>query len=390
MSRISLRPRGTSGQEYLRFNLAQRLEHWVMVISFTALALTGLPQKFAGDGWAETMIAWMGGIETVRVLHHAAAIILVLVGIYHGVSLMYKAIVERARWTMYPQLQDVFDAIHAVLYNLGMRKEAPRYDHFSFDEKFEYWALVWGTLIMALTGFMLWNPIIASHFVSGDVIPAAKAAHGAEAILAVLAVLVWHVYNVHLKTFNRAMFTGELSAHEMQEEHGLELERLARGDNGGTTDPVKLRQRQRVFLPIAGVVSLALLLGVFLFTTAETTAVTTIQRQPGQLVQVYVPQTKTPTPALQPTATATRQPQVVEATPGGGTPGATAAAQTTAAPPPTAASGGAGAAKALPADHAGRSVCLVCHTSGVAGAPKVPPDHGGRLDAQCADCHKPQ
>ncbi len=363
-------------KDYQRFELAQRIEHWVMVLSFTVLAITGLPQKFAGDGWAEAMIAGMGGIELVRTLHHAAAILLILGALYHGISLMHKVIVQRTRWTMYPQLQDAFDALNTVLYNLGKRKEAPQYEHFSFGEKFEYWALVWGTLIMAITGFMLWNPIITSRWVSGEVIPAAKAAHGAEAILAVLAVLVWHLYNVHLKHFNRAMFTGKLSRHEMEEEHALELERIERGEALRSPDPVKIRQRQRVFFPIAIVISLALLFGVFLFATAETTAVTTIRRA-AATVQIYAPVTKTPTPTRQPTATPTAQ--VAQATP----------QATGAASQPTAASGG-GAPKPLPADHAGRAVCTACHATGVNDAPKSPPDHEGRLDAQCQDCHKPQ
>ncbi len=354
----------SKAKEYLRFSLPQRLEHWVMVLAFTVLAVTGLPQKFAGDGWAEAMIAAMGGIELTRLIHHTAAIVLILGAIYHFVNLMYLVIVRRVRWTMFPQLQDALDALNALRYNIGLRKEAPQYEHFAWGEKFEYWALVWGTLIMAITGFMLWNPIITSRFVSGDVIPAAKAAHGAEAILAVLAVLTWHFYNVHLKSFNKAMFTGKISEHEMSEEHALELARVAQGESLRTPDPVKVSQRRRVFLPIALVISLALLFGVFLFTTAETTAVTTIRRA-AATIQVYAPQTKTPTPTRQPTT------QPGQAT-------------------PTTASGGGTTAIALPADHVGRTVCTACHTTGVAGAPKSPPDHAGRLDAQCVDCHKLQ
>jgi formate dehydrogenase gamma subunit len=354
-------------KEYLRFSLSQRLEHWVMVISFTLLALTGLPQKFAGTGWAETMIGLMGGIEFAREIHHAAAILLLLAVIYHFVSILYQVIVLRSRWSIYPQLQDVFDALHTVQYGLGVRKEPPKYDHFAWGEKFEYWALVWGTLIMALTGLMMWNPIIVTRFLSGDVIPAAKAAHGAEAILAVLAVVVWHFYNVHLKEFNKSMFIGKLSEHEMETEHALELERLAGGKAPYVPDPQVLRRRRRVFVPIAAVVSLASLFLVFLFTTAETTALQTIHPMPGQLVQVYVPQTPTPLPTETPKATALP----VGATPVGGTP---PAAQ----------------APAVPADHAGRTVCTACHLTGLGGAPKSPPDHAGRLDAACMDCHKPQ
>lgn len=347
----------STAREYARFSLSQRAQHWVIVISFALLAVTGLPQKFAGDGWAETILAWMGGIENVRLVHHASAIVLLIASILHGVDLMYKVIVQRTRWTIYPQLQDLMDAIQAVLHNLGLRKDSPRFDHFSFGEKFEYWALVWGTLVMALTGFMLWNPIITTRFVSGDVIPAAKATHGAEAILAVLAVLVWHLYNVHLKSFNRSMFTGTMPAHEMEAEHALEFERMERGAAGGEPDPAKLMRRRRVFLPIAAVVSFALLFAVLLFTTAETTAVTTLPLA-AVTVQVYAPQTHTPTAVLVLGAKATPGP--------------------------------VGAAPAVPADHAGRTVCTACHASGVGGAPKSPPDHANRLDAACLDCHKPR
>ncbi|MGB8646938.1 MAG: cytochrome b/b6 domain-containing protein [Anaerolineae bacterium] len=343
-------------QEYLRFSLPQRVEHWVMVLSFTVLAITGLPQKFAGDGWAEAMIAGMGGIEFTRVIHHTAAIVLLLGAVYHFVALLYKVYVQRIRWTMFPQLQDVFDAVNSVMYNLGMRKEAPQFDHFSFGEKFEYWALIWGTLVMALSGFVLWNPIITSRVLPGEIIPAAKAAHGAEAILAVLSVLIWHFYNVHIREFNKAMFTGKLTAHQMEEEHPLALALIDKGEPGRTTDPAKIRRRQRIYFPIAAVVSLALLFAVFFFVTAETTAVTTIRRQAGAVVTIYAPQTKTPTPQRA---------------------GAPTGGQTSSGIP------------ALPADHAGRTVCQACHDSGIGGAPRSPADHAGRTDVNCKDCHKP-
>ncbi|MGE5139381.1 MAG: cytochrome b/b6 domain-containing protein [Rudaea sp.] len=345
-------------KEYVRFALPVRIEHWVMVLSFVVLAITGLPQKFADDGWAETMIGLMGGIEITRVIHHTAAIVLLLGAVYHFVVLLYKVYVLRVRWTIFPQLQDVMDAINGVLYNAGFRKEAPRYDQFSWGEKFEYWALIWGTLIMGVTGFMLWNPIITSRFFPGEIIPAGKAAHGAEAILAVLSVLVWHFYNVHLRSFNKSMFTGKMSEHEMEEEHGLQLALLEQGKPGRTTDPLKIRRRQRIYLPIAAVASLALLFGVFLFTTAETTAVTTIQRQAGAIVTIYARQTATVTPVRGAQGTPASQP--------------------------------ASGIPALPASHAGRTTCTACHDSGVAGAPKSPADHAGRLDNTCQDCHKPQ
>lgn len=381
----------TVAKEYTRFTSGQRAEHWVMMIAFTVLAVTGLPQKFAGNDIAEALIRLMGGIEGTRNLHHIAAIVLLLEGVYHLMDVGYKVFVQRVRWTMFPQLQDLFDALNTFFYNLGMRKEAPKFDRYAFGEKFEYWALIWGTVIMALTGFMLWNPIITTRILPGEYIPAAKAAHGAEAILAVLAILIWHFYNVHIRTFNRAMFNGRLKAHQMEEEHALELARLNQGQVDRQPPPERIAARRRTFVPAAVIVAFLMMGIVYLFTSAETTAVTTVPRA-RPTVQVFVPQVRTPTPTItrQPTrvpATATAVPP----TPAPGQPTLTPApVQPTAvvAQPTAAPAGGATDAKALPATHAGRTTCQACHATGVAGAPKNPADHDGRLDTTCKDCHK--
>ncbi len=352
---------------YDRFNLSQRIEHWILVFSFTVLAVTGLPQKFAGDGWAESIIAVLGGIETTRSLHHFAAAVLLIEAAYHSIVISYKMFVLRVRWTMFPGMQDVQDAIAAVRYNLGLTSKPPEYDRYSFTEKAEYWALIWGTAIMALTGFMLWNPIITSRYFQGDLIPAAKAAHGAEAILAVLAIIVWHIYNVHVKTFNKSMFIGKLASHEMQEEHALELARLQGGKAEWKPTSGQIARWRRIYTPIAAIVAIVLAFSIYLILTAETTAITTLPKR--ATVQVFAPRTSTPTPA--PTRLGTPVPGQTQVAPG--------------ATPQV-----VGAAKPLPASHAGRAVCQVCHVTGVGGAPKNPLDHAGRLDAACADCHKPK
>jgi cytochrome b subunit of formate dehydrogenase/cytochrome c5 len=354
-------------KQYRRFDLSVRVEHWILVLAFTTLAVTGLPQKFAGDAWAETLIALMGGIEMVRTLHHVAAAILMVESVYHLMAVAYRIFVLRTRWTMFPGMPDVKEAVDAVLYNLGIGKNPPQADRYSFAEKAEYWALIWGTALMGFTGFMLWNPIITSQFVPGDAIPAAKAAHGGEAILAVLAIIVWHLYNVHIKTFNQAMFTGKLSAHAMNEEHGLELARIESRQADWQPKPEQRAQWHRIFLPIATIFGIVLLGGVLVFLLAETTAVTTVPK-PSAQVQVYAP--RTPTPTRTPTRAATLLP-----------------GQTVTPEPTKKPSTGPGG---LPATHAGRTVCQVCHVTGVGGAPKNPADHVGRLDAGCVDCHKPK
>lgn len=367
-------------QEYRRFSSIQRAQHILLIISFTLLAVTGLPQKFAGEAWAENLIAWMGGIENVRVMHHYSAIVLVIVSIAEFIMVGQKIYVERARWTIFPRLQDAFDAFNQFFFNLGLRKEEPKYDRYSWGEKFEYWALVWGTFIMAATGFILWNPILSTKFLPGEWIPVAKAAHGGEALLAVLAILVWHFYNVHIKTFNKSMFTGKMSQHEMEHEHALELELLEQG-KASYQAPVEIQQRRRRrFLPFAIAAAALLMFGLYLFVTAETTAISTVPPVSAQQ-QVFVPRTFTPTATRVP-PTPTTAPPTATLEPGKPT--------FTPAPAVSPTASGVINAVALPADHAGRTVCQVCHASGVAGAPKNPPDHEGRLDSTCTDCHKPQ
>lgn len=263
---------------YKRFDRWQRFEHGLLVTSFTILVLTGLPQKYSLTLWGSVMIWLFGGIELIRIIHRVSATVLMLETIYHGAVVTYKVLVKRVPLTMLPGWQDVVDGIHAMGYNMRLAKTPPRMGRFTFGEKVEYWAVIWGTVIMVLTGFMLWNPIATTQFLPGQAIPAAKAAHGGEALLAFLSIISWHVYHVHVKSFNRSMFTGYLGRHEMEEEHPLELEAIATGAHERPVDPVVLRRRQRIFYPLAALFSLLLLLGLYWFVTLEQTAITTLPR----------------------------------------------------------------------------------------------------------------
>lgn len=263
---------------YKRFDRWQRIEHGLLVSSFTLLVLTGLPQKYSLTLWGSALIWFFGGIEMIRIIHRVSAVVLMLETIYHGAVVTYKVLVTRVPMTMLPGWQDVVDGIHAMGYNMRLAKTPPRMGRFTFGEKVEYWAVIWGTVIMVLTGFMLWNPIATTQFLPGQAIPTAKAAHGGEALLAFLSIISWHVYHVHVKSFNRSMFTGYLSRHEMEEEHPLELESIATGAHERPVDPDVLRRRQRIFYPLAALFSLLLLLGLYWFVTLEQTAITTLPR----------------------------------------------------------------------------------------------------------------
>lgn len=265
-------------QEFVRFSAAQRFEHILVVVTFTVLGLTGIPQRYAGHAWAQTMLEWMGGIESVRIVHRIMATILMLECIYHGGVLSYEIFVLGKRLDMIPGLKDMYDAIGTVLHNLGLRKAPPKMPRFNFGEKAEYLAMVWGTLVMVLTGFMLWNPIATARLLPGAWIPAAKAAHSAEALLAVVSIVVWHMYNVHIKHFNKSMFTGKITRHEMEKEHGAELEDIEAGRLPVPPPAEIIEQRKRVFWPYAVVMTVILVAGLFLFISFEQSAIDTVPR----------------------------------------------------------------------------------------------------------------
>lgn len=290
-----------SEKKYQRFTLSQRIEHILGLSSFTILAVTGLPQKYAAAAWAQAMINGMGGIEFVRFIHRGAAIILMMETIYHLTSAGYKIFVERTRFTMLPGIQDALDALYTFLYNLGLRPDKPQVGRYSFEEKAEYWAFAWGTIVMVITGFIMWNPIATTNFFPGEFIPAAKAAHGGEALLAVLAIILWHFYGVHLKHFNKSMWTGHMTEEEMVHEHPLELAEIKAGMSQTQVEPTILSKRRKIYLPVAIVFAAVLLVGLYGFVTFEKTAIDTVARP---TVVAYATQQATPFPTRRPTATA--------------------------------------------------------------------------------------
>jgi cytochrome b subunit of formate dehydrogenase len=274
------------GRGYLRFMRSQRIEHIILLLSFTVLAITGLPQKYSTAPISIWAIDVMGGIETVRIIHRISAILLMVLTIYHFLAVFYRVYVKRVALTMLPGWQDVLDAIQALGYNLRLLRLAPRMGRYTFAEKAEYWAVIWGTVVMVITGFVLWNPIATTHFLPGQFIPAAKAAHGGEAVLAVLSILTWHVWHVHIKHFNRSMFTGFISRHEMETEHQLELAAIEAGEQAPPPNTDAQRRRMRRFMPIAAVITVMLVVGLYFFITFEKTAITTVPRQE---VEVFTP-----------------------------------------------------------------------------------------------------
>lgn len=292
----------TNQENFLRFTKDRRVEHWLLFLSFTTLAITGLIQKYSTLSISVSTVALLGGIQSVRIIHRIAALMFGVESIYHFVVLGYKLYVQRVKPTMMIGIKDGVDAVNSALFNLGFKQHPPKLGRYNFAEKAEYWALIWGLILMGTTGLMLWNPILTTKLLPGQFIPAAKVAHGWEALLAVLAIILWHFYHAHVKRWNWSMFKGTLSREEMEEEHMLELEEIERGDVHVPPAKEVAAQRRKRYLPIATAAAVGVLVLLFVFLSYEETAIATVPPMDEQGA-VFLPQTPTPFPTRAPTAT---------------------------------------------------------------------------------------
>jgi len=224
------KPKRVEEETFLRFSLNFRIQHVVLFMSCLILILTGLPLKFHDTGWAAFMFRVLGGIEGSGLLHRIGATGLIGVGLYH---LVYLAFFREGRQNFVawlPRGKDFQDLFIQVKYYLGLSNQKARFGRFSYIEKFDYWAVYWGMVIMIGSGLLLWFEEISLRFVPKFVIDIAKEAHSDEALLATLAIIIWHFYNVHFNPdkfpMNWAWLTGRISKKEMLEEHPLEYEKM--------------------------------------------------------------------------------------------------------------------------------------------------------------------
>jgi len=216
---------------YVRMTLNERLQHGTLVISFITLVLTGFALRFPDAWWVVPFRDYVPGAFELRgLLHRIAAVVMVLASLYHTYYLFFVPRGKQLLRDLLPVWKDLTDAIGVMKYNLGLSKVKPKFDRFSYIEKAEYWALVWGTVVMGVTGVILWFDNYFLGILTKLGWDVARTVHYYEAWLATLAIIVWHFYfvifNPDVYPINLAFWKGTLTHQEMEEEHPLELERL--------------------------------------------------------------------------------------------------------------------------------------------------------------------
>jgi cytochrome b subunit of formate dehydrogenase len=232
MIRRGLIPHPHSGPGlYVRMTREERFQHAALLISFTTLVVTGFMLRFPDVWWVRWIRALSDGVFEARSLtHRVAGVVMLVASFYH---VYYVSFTKRGRellTDMLPRFQDARDVVAMMKYNLGMSGVRPLFDRFSYIEKAEYWALIWGTMVMGATGIIMWfdNTFIGLLTKLGyDV---ARSIHYYEAWLATLAIIVWHFYfvifNPDVYPLNVAFWKGTLTEEEMEEDHPLELRRI--------------------------------------------------------------------------------------------------------------------------------------------------------------------
>ena len=190
------RPRFDGGDKVLRMNLWFRMAHWGVVFSFPTLVFTGFALKYPEAWFARPFLLSEREFAFRGWLHRVAAILLLASMVYHFIHLAVNRRDRAMVKAMLPQFRDVQDLVNVMLYNLGLSKNQPVFSKFSYAEKLEYWAFLWGTVVMASSGLLLWfNNFTLRHFAKW-VADAATAVHFYEAVLATFSILLWHFYIV--------------------------------------------------------------------------------------------------------------------------------------------------------------------------------------------------
>jgi formate dehydrogenase gamma subunit len=193
---IRRQPRHETGAQVTRMNRNFRIAHWGVIVSFPTLVITGFALKYPEAWWARPLLLLEGHFAFRGIVHRTAAVVLIVSTLYH---VLHLAVNRRDRLflkAMLPELKDATDLLQVFAYNLGLSKAEPHFAKFNYAEKVEYWAFMWGTVVMTVSGGLLWFNNFTLRYLPKWVSDAATAVHYYEALLATFSILLWHFYMV--------------------------------------------------------------------------------------------------------------------------------------------------------------------------------------------------
>jgi cytochrome b subunit of formate dehydrogenase len=174
----------------------ERVVHGLLIVSFVVLAWTGFALRYPDGWWARPLLVWESAWPVRGTIHRVASVVFMVVGALHVISLIHSKRLRYHWQALWPVQQDAIEALRNFRYNLGFGSARPLLSAHSYIEKIEYWAVLWGAVIMGATGVMLWGHNVVLAWLPKSVLDFATAVHFYEATLAVLAILVWHFYSV--------------------------------------------------------------------------------------------------------------------------------------------------------------------------------------------------
>lgn len=216
--------------EVIRMSLLFRVQHFLLTVLLTVLAVTGFALMYHENSLAQWIIRLEGGIHNRGVVHRIAAVLLMANLVYHVFYMLFSREGKPELRELFIVRQDIDDFFQSLRYNLGTAKEYPRFGKYGYKEKFQYWGASAGIILISVTGIMLWAEEFSMLFLPKIVLDLAIVIHGYQGLLAFAVLFLWHLYNVHLHPsvfpMNPAWITGKVSSEWMREEHPLEYEKL--------------------------------------------------------------------------------------------------------------------------------------------------------------------
>ncbi|HUV30522.1 MAG TPA: cytochrome b/b6 domain-containing protein [Acidobacteriota bacterium] len=228
-----------------RMTTNETWQHTFLMVTFVVLVLTGFSLRYAASWWVDLMFGWEGGFPLRGIIHRVAAVLFIFATVWHGLYLTTARGRQFVR-DMFPTLRDFEQFFLMIKYNLNLAAHRPRFGRFSYVEKAEYWALVWGTVVMILTGFFLWFDNVAVLWFPKGFLDVMLVIHYYEAWLASLAILVWHMYstvfNPSVYPMNPSWIDGmmplDVYRHEHPDDPALaQFDEAGSGDRAESTQP---------------------------------------------------------------------------------------------------------------------------------------------------------